>query len=341
MIGFDLLRPSYVWAFAFTLMVGLIWLIGRRTTALEAAALVDATRLRAFLPGFSRRRGLVRGILVLTSLVLVSWSLLGPVRGWTERDVAQKGLDLVVCLDTSRSMLAADLTPDRLTRAKREVRGLLDELEGDRMALIAFSGDAREVTPLTRDRASLRGFLDSVEVGDNRKGGTDLAVALEAALALFDGRTGAHEGIVVLTDGEDLEGRGLEVAEEASDRGIRVFVVGIGTEGGAKIPIIDERGGTRFLTDKAGNDVVTRLDGSTLERLAESTGGAYLSTENAALPLETLYRSRISRLEGREDLSGKRKVPHDRYQWFALVALVLLAVELSVGERGKERIRTT
>lgn len=333
MIGFDLLRPELAWTFAFVAIVGAVWFVGRRASEREAGALVHSSRLSAFLPGYLPGRARLRGVLVLAGLTLLAWSTLGPVRGWTKREVSQKGLDLVVCLDTSRSMLAEDLRPNRLARAQREVRGLIDLLRGDRMALIAFSGDARDVAPLTRDRSSLRGFVDAVSVEDNRLGGTDLAAALEAALALFDGRSGAHEAIIILTDGEDLSGRGLEVASVAEERGIRVFVVGVGTEGGAKIPVASAQGISRFIVGPDGKEVVTMLDGSTLERLAEQTGGAYLSTEDAALPLETIFRSRISKLEGRDSDSGIRKVPHDRYQWFALLAVGLLALELLLGER--------
>ncbi|MEX1025192.1 MAG: VWA domain-containing protein [Planctomycetota bacterium] len=338
MIGFELLAPAQAWTFG---LVALVWLVtwrGRRASQREVRALVDAWRLSAFLPGYSPGRQRLRHAASLAALALLAFASLGPVRGWTEREVLEKGLDLVVCVDTSRSMLAEDLRPNRLERARREVRGLIDLLRGDRMALIAFSGDAREIAPLTRDRTTLVGFLEAMDVADNRKGGTDLAVALEAALGLFDGRSGAHEAIVVLTDGEDLSGRGLEVAKIAEERGIRVFVVGIGTEGGGKIPVVGPDGSTQFVVGPGGDEVVTRLDGTTLERLAERTNGAYLSTENAALPLETLFRSRITRLEGRENSGGTRKVPHDRYQWFGLLGLACLGLELFLGERrgGRE-----
>jgi Ca-activated chloride channel family protein len=241
-----------------------------------------------------------------------------------------------VCLDTSRSMLAQDLRPSRLERAKREVVGLLDLLRGDRVALVAFSGDARDVAPLTRDKGTLAGLLAHVSPDDNREGGTDLAAAIEHALALFDGRTGAHEAIVLLTDGEDLAGEGAKQAEEARKRGIRIFVVGVGTEAGGKIPVM-EGGKAAFLRDPDGNEVVTKLERASLERLARSTGGEFLSAEQSPTPLEDLYRARVARIEGREIESGERRVPYDRYQWPLALGLLCLLAELGLGDRRRVR----
>lgn len=337
MIGFDLLRPELVWLLAVAgvvLVLGSLALAKRRR---ELTSLVAAPRLAAFLPGFSPARARLRVLLAVLALVLLGFTALGPVRGYTFQETSQRGLDLVVCLDTSRSMLARDLRPSRLERAKREIQGLLDDLAGDRCALIAFSGDAREVAPLTHDRVTLAALLEEVTPEDNQRGGTDLAVALERALALFDGRTGAHEAIVLLTDGEDLEGRAAQKADEAAERGIRVYVVGVGTQGGGKIPIADPSGGERFLVGPDGEEVVTKLDGTTLARIAERTRGDYLSTEDAPTPLEELYRERISRLEGRELEAGQKRIPHDRFQWSLALALGCMLAESGLRERRTRR----
>ncbi|HRV81560.1 MAG TPA: VWA domain-containing protein, partial [Planctomycetota bacterium] len=145
-------------------------------------------------------------------LILLGIALLGPTQGFALLPVQRKGIDIVVCLDTSRSMLAQDVGENRLQEAKKELKSLMDVLQGDRMALVAFSGDVRQVAPLTRDMRTLAWFLDSLGPKDNRLGGTDLGGAIDSALELFDGRSGAHEAIVLVTDGEDLEGQGLVAA---------------------------------------------------------------------------------------------------------------------------------
>lgn len=336
--GVDLLRPAMlVWLLAavFLLAVALLGLAARRR---ERIKLVAARHMTRFLPSYSEGRALARVVLATTGLLLLALALTGPVRGWTMRAVQRRGLDLVVCIDTSRSMLVRDVRPDRLTRAVREVGGLIDRLEGDRVALLAFSGDAREIAPLTHDRTTLRALLGRVTPEDNVKGGTDLGAALQRALALFDGRTGAHEAIVLLTDGEDLSGHGLEVARTAAEQGIRIYVVGMGTQQGGKIPVVDKSGREDFLADGEGAEVISALDGSSLEQIASVTGGEYLAATRSAAPLEELYQMRISRLEGRDLQGGKEWVPHDRFQWVLVLALVCMLLESGLRERiGRRR----
>ncbi len=339
MIGFDFQRPQWLWLTLFALVILALgfFSLTRRRQAL--ARLVVASQLGRFLPGFSRNRAVTRVMLAAGATFFLAVSVVGPVRGYTFQPVSSRGLDLVVCIDTSRSMLAQDLRPSRLERARREVAGLLDRLRGDRVALIAFSGDAREIAPLTHDRTTLLGLLDFVSPEDNQLGGTDLSAALSQALSLFDGRTGSHEAICLLTDGEDLEGRAAELAAAAAEAGIRVYIVGIGTEGGGKIPTVGPDGRGGFLTGPDGAEVVTRLDGTTLERLAQTTGGYYLSTEQSPTPLEDLYSARISKLEGRDLEGGKRRIPHDRFQWTLVLAVLCMGAEVGLRERrlGAER----
>lgn len=284
---------------------------------------------------FSGTRRLLRAGFAAGAVGAGGIALAGPVLGYAERAVLTAGVDLVIAIDTSRSMLARDLRPDRLTRAKREITGLLEQLGDDRVALIAFAGDARQVSPLTFDREALAQLLDRVSVEDNRIGGTDLGVAMEAALDLFDGRTGANEAIVVITDGEDLEGRGRSVAERAAEQGIGVYVVGVGTAAGGKIPVLDPDGREAFLVGPDGSEVSSRLEGETLEALAAVTGGDYLSTEGSATPLESLFERRIRSLESRELTDGVKRVPHDRYQWPLALALLCALAEVSLRERRR------
>jgi Ca-activated chloride channel family protein len=327
-LGFDWQRPEALWWLcAAPALVGLAWWSWRASASARALVAAPAFHARLW-PRFAPRRELLRLVAGVLALVFLVLALAGPVRGYTLREVRKKGLDMVVCLDTSRSMLVQDLSPDRLTRAKREVRGLLERLQGDRAALLAFSGDVREVAPLTSDMRTLATFLDTLNPADNQKGGTDVGAVLERALGLFDGRSGAHEVIVLLTDGEDLGGQGAAVARRAAERGIRVHVCGIGTEDGGKIP--DGRG---FVRGPEGKEVVSRLDAATLRSIAQVSGGDYVGTETSPTPLEELWTARISRMEGREYGSGRERIPHDRYQWPLVVAALCVCVES--GLRGR------
>lgn len=333
LFGFDLLRPGgMVWIVAAPLLLTLGILALRRGER-ELALWTSARRRGHFLPGFSSGRARLRLVLACAAVVFTVLGVTGPVRGYTEREVQRRGLDLVVCLDTSRSMWVQDLRPNRLTRAKREIRGLIDRMRDDRMALLAFSGDVREVSPLTHDRTTLAGLLEHATPEDNTLGGTDLGAALAAALDLFDGRTGSHEAIVLVTDGEDLEGEGLREAERAATAGIRIYVVGMGTSEGGKIPIEGDHGNVGFVVDERGEEVVSKLSGSSLEAIAEKTGGAYLAASQSPVPLEALYNSKIQRLEGREFGGGVERVPHDRFQWFLALAMVCMLIESGLAER--------
>lgn len=338
LFGFDLLRPDMlVWSpLALVLFVAGWW--GLRARRRDRALLVSDRHTRRFLPGFSETRATLRVVFAATAVLLLVLAGTGPVRGYTTRAVPRRGLDLVVCIDTSRSMLVRDLRPDRLTRAVREVGGLIDRLQGDRVALIAFSGDARDVAPLTHDRTTLKALLDQVSPADNIQGGTDLGVALQRALGMFDGRTGAHEAIVLLTDGEDLAGEGLAAAKTAAERGIRIYVVGMGTEQGGKIPVVTNQG-EAFVTDAEQNEVISALDSSSLEEIARVTKGEYLAATRTAAPLEELYQMRISRLEGRELAGGQEYVPHDRFQWVLVLTLLCMLAEGGLRERVRRKDR--
>jgi Ca-activated chloride channel family protein len=161
------------------------------------------------------------------------------------------------------------------------------------------------------------------------RGGTDIGGVLDRALDLFDGRTGAHEAVVLLTDGEDLEGRGLEVARKARERNIKVYVVGMATAGGGKIP----DGPRGFVRDEGGKEVVSRLGRESLVAIADETGGAFIAADASPTPLLELYEKRISQLEGRELFAGKERIPHDRYQWPLVVAAVCMLLEVGLRER--------
>jgi Ca-activated chloride channel family protein len=327
--GVEVLYPHAAWALLLVPIVLAFALWGLRRRAHDRNLLVAPRLQSRFFAGFSSHRAIARVVLASVAVAMIALALIGPVSGFTLREVQRRGLDIVICVDTSRSMLVQDLKKNRLERAQREVRGLLDKLQGDRAALLAFSGDVREVAPLTHDRKTLEIFVGTLNPEENTRGGTDIGGVLERALELFDGRTGAHEAVVLLTDGEDLEGRGLEVARKARERNIKVYVIGMATAEGGKIP----DGAQGFVRDESGKEVVSRLGRESLTAIAEETGGAFLAADSSPTPLEEMYAKRISQLEGRELFAGKERIPHDRYQWPLAVAAACMLVEAAMRER--------
>jgi Ca-activated chloride channel family protein len=328
-MGVEVLYPNALgWALLAPFLFALaLWGWRRRTKERD---LLIASHLQArVLGGYSKNRALARVLLASAATILIAIALVGPVSGFTLREVQRKGLDLVICIDTSRSMLVQDLKPDRLTRARREIVGLLEKLQGDRAALLAFSGDVRDVAPLTHDRKTLEIFVDTLSPDDNVRGGTDIGAVLERALGLFDGRTGAHEAIVLLTDGEDLEGKGLAAAKTAKERNIRIYVVGMATELGGKIP----DGARGFVRDETGAEVVSKLGQDSLDAIANETGGTYIAADSSPTPLEELFEKRIAKLEGRQLFAGKERIPHDVYQWPLALAALCMILEAGLRER--------
>jgi len=285
--------------------------------------------LPAVVPDVDRRRRRVRAGLLLGAVLFLALALAGPEWGFRWQEVRRQGIDLVIAIDTSRSMLATDLKPSRLARAKLAVRDLVFRLQGDRVGLVAFAGTAFLQCPLTLDYGAFSESLNAVEVGLIPKGGTALAPALEAAMGAFEGSEGKHQAIVLITDGEDHEGKVEEAAKKASERGIRIFTVGIGTSEGELIPL--EAGG--YVKDRSGQVVKSRLGESTLQQIATTTGGVYMAASGGVLDLAALHREHIDTLQKRELSSTLERRFENRFQFPLGLAILLLAIEPLIGDR--------
>lgn len=330
LLGFDALRPKLALVgLSAALVVALAGLVLRELRRRDLARLADPHLVPKLFPGRLPLRLAARVVLGVLAVASLALALLGPVRGFTLVPLQRRGVDLVIALDTSRSMLAEDNEPDRLRRAKKELDALLSKLEGERVGLVAFAGSAWDVAPLTRDLDTVRWFLKRLSPDDNRAGGTDLGAALRFATRRLGEASEGTQVILLVTDGEDLGGEGLAVAREAAQQGAKVHVLGMGTVGGAKLP--DGRG--QFVRDEQGVDVVSKLEDATLRTIAESTGGVYMRAHGSVLPLERLYELVISKEQGRDIVDGKERIPQDRYQWPLALALVLMLSELALREQ--------
>jgi Ca-activated chloride channel family protein len=267
-------------------------------------------------------------VTVLLGLGLVCW--MDPRLGEEQVAVERRGLDLIFCLDTSRSMLARDLEPSRLERAMRDIRAVLPRLEGgDRVALVVFAGQARLWIPLTHDMDSFEGLLGEVDTDVVKVGGTDLAAALRKALETADVDNSKTTAVVLLTDGEDLAGAGRQAATELADAGIVVHAVGYGSSMGSKITVA-EKSGESFLVDKQGDEVVSRMDPESLRAVAAATGGEFVRADSMALPLVELHDKRLLPMQKRSYDAGEEAGKRARYQWVLLPLLLLLLFEIAM-----------
>jgi Ca-activated chloride channel family protein len=309
------------------------WLLALPVVLAAAWALFDRSRLAMARYGAGPGRGvaspLARAVRVVLLLggALLCW--MDPRLGDEAVSVERRGLDLIVCLDTSRSMLARDLEPTRLLRAVQDIRAVLPRLQGgDRVGLVLFAGEARLHVPLTHDLDSVRGLLDDVDTDLVKKGGTDLAAALRRARQLTVADQRATTVVLLLTDGEDLAGAGRQAATELAAEGIVVHAVGYGSAMGSKITV-GSGGQESFLRDQAGQEVVSHLDSESLRAVAAATGGEFLRAEAMPLPLVELHEKRLLPMQKRAYDAGQETGKQARYQWVLLPLLLLLLYEIA------------
>jgi hypothetical protein len=328
-------EPGWVhlfWGVA-ALAVGLALLDRRGGRALERlVAPVLAARLVERPAPWRRHARLALLVLCLAATVL---ALMRPQWGLRYVPASKVGAELMICLDVSRSMLAEDVAPNRLERAKAELVDLLALLDGDEVGLIAFAGRATVLSPLTPDFSFLRLVLEGAGPGSVSRGGTRLEEPLRKALAGFAASGSAARAILLITDGEDLDSFPLEAARAAREAGVRVIAIGFGSEAGSQIYVTDPRSGARtLLRDAEGNPVVSRLGGDTLRDIVREAGGAYVPAGTGVLDLEAIYREHIAGLL-RGELSGRgRPLREEGYPWLLLVALLGLLGSVAVSGRA-------
>ena len=239
----------------------------------------------------------LKAVLSLTALTFLVLAAAGPRWGRSYQQVRRRGVDVVIAVDVSASMLAQDVLPDRLTQAKRELGLLIDSLEEDRVGLVAFAGAAFLQCPLTLDHAAARSLLDLFGPDLVPRPGTDLAAALETSLAAFPPGDGRHKAVILLTDGEDHSGRLDSAVKQAEEEGARIFPVGFGNPSGEVIPIKDDNGNvTDYMKDKSGKTVVSKLGEAALQNMASRTGGTYRRAADGEVDLEAL-KNDVGRIE--------------------------------------------
>lgn len=290
-------------------------------------------------------RRVLKSVLVLVAIGSLVVALARPAWDAVREEVTQRGRDVVFLLDVSRSMLAEDLPPNRLERAKLAILDAVDRLEGDRVALAVFAGSTVVKCPLTLDYGFFRMALEDVSTISVSRGGSLIGDGLRAVLRdVFDGKRSNHRDIVLITDGEDHESFPVEAASEAGELGIRLIAIGLGDERvGQRIPVTagaddgSSDGSDRIFLVHDGQEVWSRLDAGTLRRMADSTpGGIYLNVSTGAIDLGDVYRRLIASAEGRQVGAHTLERLEEKFQVFLAICILLLALETSLRERRPE-----
>jgi len=291
------------------------------------------SNLLARLTGESRKgRAFLKGFFLLSGLGLMIFALSGPRWGSHYQEVTQKGVDIMILVDVSPSMLVEDVEPNRLERARREIFDFLRVVQGDRVGLVAFSGAAFIHCPLTLDYGALQMFINVLRPDLIPVPGTDLGAAIETGLSAFDYKSETDRVIILITDGEDNENLGLKAARKAAEKNVKIFVFGMGEISGGPIPSRDGKGG--FKKDQKGKLVLSRLEEESLRDIVSAAQGTYVRSVAGDLDLDILYFNGIkARTEAQELKSGKIKVYEERFTFFLMAALLFLILEGLVVER--------
>ena len=332
--------PGWLWALLLLPVLAALFVWAERQAARRLATLIQLPRLRAQLTaGASVGRRRWRYALGLAGLAGLVLAMAEPRLGYETRDTHRRGLDLIVIVDVSKSMLATDLTPNRLTRAKLSVQDLIGQLSGDRLGLVAFAGSAFLETPLT---VAYDAVLDSAAELDTDlipRGGTNIGGAIDLALEAFGKAEAGNRAIVLLSDGEPTsdteQADGIAAAGRAAAAGVKVFTIGLGTTDGSLIPL--DRNGQDFVRDEDGKIVRTRLDEDNLRAVAKAGGGFYTRFTNGEATMRAVVGQGLSQLKAGEIDARTTRRPIERYQWPLGVGLFMLGLAGCVGERRKAR----
>lgn len=302
---------------------GLLWASERgRRTAIRS--FVDAPMARKLAPQRTNFRVATKLLLKCAALTLVILAAARPQFGEEVQEVQVSGVDVFILLDVSRSMLAEDVKPNRMERAKSDILDLLRELEGDSVGLIVFAGAPVVQVPLTTDAGFFRMVLNDVDTNSAPRGGTQIGDAIRKALDSMEQTSERSQLLVLITDGEDQDSFPVEAAMRAAERNIKVITVGLGDVGeGARIPQRGDDGSFGFVQFE-GQEVWSKMDGELLQEIAEVTSGVWVPAQTRTYNLASIYRAQLKGLTSSEDTTEIQQIKTDRFQWFLAPALALL-----------------
>jgi Ca-activated chloride channel family protein len=313
----------------------LFWFANRRKQKL-LAQFISARLLPVLTTGISPARQKLRFAFLILAVAFLIIALARPQHGFDLEEVQQNGLDIVVAVDTSKSMLTTDIAPDRLERAKLAALELMQRAGADRMGLVAFAGDAFLECPLTIDNTAFQQSVQALNVNSIPQGGTAIAEAINTALTAFKEK-GHHKALVLLTDGEDndSESGALAAAQDAAKDGLKIFTIGIGTAAGDLIRVTDANGNSDYVRDEQGNVVKSHLNENLLQQIAGATGGFYLPLRGADT-MDTLYERGLEPLPKSESSEKLIRCYHEQFQWPLAVAILFLLAEMFLPERSSQ-----
>lgn len=330
-------EPMFLWGLLTLPLFALLFAYAYHRRKKLAARFVSLSMLPKLSTSVSPWRRLAKVTLLLFAIAFLFVALARPQWGRKMEHIERRGLDLVLLQDISLSMLAEDVKPNRLTRSRHEISAFLESLSGDRVGLVAFSGEAQVMVPLTLDYGTVQMMLRELTPGWLMPG-TNLEKAIRKGMDLYrnSGSAGQYSVMILMSDGEELEAAAVNAAKEAAEMGIRIYTIGIGSREGVPIPVPSKNGEIAYKKDLQGNIVTTRLEDGTLQEIASATGGLYFYASPGEFQLQKVL-TEIASLEKKEQASDRMENYQDRYQIFLGLAALLFLIEALVSERGRKR----
>ncbi|NLK15388.1 MAG: VWA domain-containing protein [Bacteroidales bacterium] len=330
---FEFGNPQYLkllWLIPIAIAAFIAWryIINQRIKKLGKASIVEQ-----LMPKRSTLRPVYKFIVWSLAVISLVFLVSRPRYGVRTEEVKRQGLELVIALDISNSMLAEDIKPNRLTAAKRAINQLIGQLENDRISLIVFAGDAFTQLPMTSDYGAARMFVDMVEPELISNQGTDISTAINRALVSFSNSDVRNKAIIIISDGEDHEDKAIELAQSAVEQGIRIFTLGMGLPEGSPIPIKNRP--NDFHRDRQGNTVITRLNEGMLQQLASAGNGAYIRANNQRVGLSNLF-DELNKIEKGEVVEKVFAEYEEQFVFIAALSFILLILELLIAERKSQ-----
>ena len=333
---FRFANPDFLYLLLLLPVLILLFILNsiRKRNALRRVG--EANLVKGLIPEMSGIRPFFKFLLQLVAVASAILMLARPQFGSKIEDVKKQGVEVIIALDVSNSMLAEDIQPDRLTRAKQAISRLVDNLDNDKIGLIVFAGDAYIQIPVTTDYISAKMFLSTITPDIVPKQGTAIGAAISLGIRSFTPGDGKSKALIIITDGENHEDDPLKGAGEAAKAGIIIHTIGIGSTEGVPIPIM-RNGKKDFLKDSKGNTVITRLDENILKKIALATNGNYVRASNSNIGLDEIFAD-IKKMKKQDLQSTQYTEYNDQYQIFAAITLIFLLIDFIVMDRKNRRL---
>ena len=320
-------NPEYLWLMSIVILLALVYIVLLFRQKSKLRKFGELYLLKQLMPDVSRWRSLIKFSLLELAITFMIIMLARPQEASQIGEEKRSGIETVIAIDISNSMLAQDVTPSRLDRAKMLVENLVENFSDDKIGLIVFAGDAFVQLPITSDYVSAKMFLNSIDPSMIVNQGTDIAAAINLAAHSFTQDEHVGKAIIVITDGEDHEGGVLEAAKDAHDNGMNIFMLGIGSSKGAPIPN-KESGG--YMLDRSGETVLSKLNENMCKEIAQAGGGVYIHVDNTS-GAQRILDDELDKLEKSDSTVYSNYA--EQFQTFGVIALLLIIIEICVLER--------